>query len=207
MTPRICFAVAGLAMCMWAGCGGSETSSNSGSGGNAGSGSAGSERSRWEVRAAGTSVGTGGSPVGFGQCVETPNAIAPDMPSPLGFSANDVLALAGGADQSDLAWLMSDLYATHTRAQTQTSLTLTFAPQPIAVRFIDNQGGGCPGPGLGVACTVCEKQMEIDIEVTLVTGDGALNEKLSVTLRRPPRRTRFHADVMSRSRRGQLSLE
>ena len=143
--------------------------------------------------------GTGGSgPGGIGQCVETPNAIAADMTSPLGFSANDVLALVGGAHQSDLAWMMSDLYATHTRAQTQTSLTLTLAPQPTAVRFVDNQGGGCPGPGLGVACTVCAKRMEIDIEVTLVTGDGALNEKLNVTLKTTTKNApTFNTDVMS----------
>lgn len=79
--------------------------------------------------------------------------------------------------------MTSDLYATHTRAQTQTPLTLTFAAQPTAVRFVDNQGGGCPGPGSAAACFACPKRMEIDIELTVVTGDGALNEPLKVTLK------------------------
>ena len=60
--------------------------------------------------------------------METPSTIAADTTSALGFSANDVLAIAGGAHPSDLAWMMSDLYATHTRAQTAALLTASGAP-------------------------------------------------------------------------------
>jgi hypothetical protein len=178
-----------IALAALAGCGGSE--SNPGTAGAGGSGDAGSGgASSSGGGGAGTAgsgggsagAGVGGSGSGFGPCVETPSTIAADMTSPLGFSANDVLADVGGAHQSDLAWVVSDLYATHTRAQTQTPLTLTLAPQPTAVRFIDNQGGGCPGPGSEAACIDCPKRMEIDIGLTMVTGDGALNEQLKLTL-------------------------
>jgi hypothetical protein len=199
MTLSVRFAVTGLTVLLLAACGGSESSpANGGAGGS--SGGAGSSAAGGSTGSGGTSVGAGGTmpggaggtgPGGIGQCVETTSAIAADMTSSLGFSANDVLAIVGGAHPSDLAWVASDLYATHTRALTQTPLTLTLGSQPSAVRFIDSQGGGCPGPGLGVACIVCMKRMEIDIDVTLVTGDGALNEKLSVTLKT----TTFHFTV------------
>lgn len=188
MTLRIPICTGGLiAFTAVAGCSGAENnagaSGSAGSGGATASGGAGGGTAGTTLGGAGTSVGVGGAGPGFTQCMETPSTIAPDATTALGFSANDVLAIAGGPHASDLAWMMSDLYATHTRAQTQTPLTLTLAAEPTAVRFIDNQGGGCPGGGLGVACTVCQKRMEIDIGLTLVTGDGALNEELKVTLK------------------------
>jgi len=188
MTLRIPICIGGLiAFTAIAGCGGAESnpggSGTAGSGGTSATGGAGGGTAGSTVGGGGTDVGAGGSGTGFMQCTETPSTIAADTTSALGFSDNDVLAIAGGAHPSDLAWMMSDLYATHTRALTQTPLTITLAAQPTAVRFIDNQGGGCPGGGLGIACTLCPKRMEIDIGLTLVTGDGALNEDLKVTLK------------------------
>src|SRR4051812_49345373 len=173
MTLRFPICTGGLiAFTAITGCGGAENnpggSGTAGSGGTSATGGAGGGTAGSTVGGGGT--GVGGAGPGFTQCMETPSTIAADTTSALGFSANDVLAIAGGAHPSDLAWVMSDLYATHTRALTQTPLTLTLASQPTAVRFIDNQGGGCPGGGVEIACTVCPKRMEIDIGLTLVTG-------------------------------------
>jgi len=166
-----------IALAALVGCGGAEGNpAPMGVGGSSGGGAGGSS-------SGGGGAGVGGAGGGFSECVETPSTIAADMISALGFSANDVLALTGGTHQSDLAWMMSDLYATNTRAGTQTPLTLTFAAQPTAVRFVDNQGGGCPGPGSEAACVTCPKRMEIDVGLTIVTADGALNEQLNVTLK------------------------
>jgi hypothetical protein len=170
----------GVALVALAGCGGSE----SGSGGTSGGGQGGAGVGAGGSGTAGTSSGVGGDGSGYGgPCVETPNEVMASQATSLGFSADDVLAITGGAHQTDLAWMMSDLYATHSRANTQTPLTFTLAPTPTAVRFIDVKGGGCPGGGLGVACTLCASRLEIDIGVTVVTGDGALNEELAVTLK------------------------
>ncbi len=113
-------------------------------------------------------------------CVESVAPVEASQQTPLGFSAKDVLAAIGGAHRADFAWIASSLYATHGRAETQTAVTLTLAATPSAVRFIDSQGGGCIG-GHG-PCITCSPRLEIDLGVTLVSDDGALDEKLAVTL-------------------------
>jgi hypothetical protein len=127
---------------------------------------------------AGTS-GSGGG--GYSECAETPSEIRSDQTTTLGFSAEDVLAGVGGLHATDLAWVSSALYATHARAGTITSLELDFSATPSAVRFVDSQGGGCIG--VDGPCLICEQRVEIDIDLSAATGDGSLDEQLTVTLK------------------------
>ena len=162
------------ALVVLAGCGGADGGSAGPQGGAGTSGGS---------NATGGGSGVGGSaPGGIRECVETPSEIPPSQSTTLGFSANDVLAVTGGAHETDLAWVASSLYATHSRSSMQTPLTLTVAAAPTAVRFVDSQGGGCPTGGSDAPCIVCSSRLEIDVGVTIVTGDGALQEQLGVTL-------------------------
>src|SRR4051794_15273296 len=115
MMLRIPICTGGLiAFTALAGCGGAENNpggGTAGSGGTTATGASGGETAGSTVGGGGTEVGVGGAGPGFTQCMETPSTIAADTTSALGFSANDVLAIAGGAHPSDLAWVMSDLYA------------------------------------------------------------------------------------------------
>jgi hypothetical protein len=143
-----------------------------------------------------------------GPCVETTSLIAPAQVTVLGFSAHDVLAATGGAHTIDLAWIPETLYATHARASTRTAFTLTFAATPTAVRFIDSQGGGCPdrgppGYGRGQPCIVCSSRLEIDVGLSVVTGDGALDEQLTVTFKTTSTHgPRFGADLAAADVKG-----
>jgi hypothetical protein len=128
----------------------------------------------------------GGAAAGAGtysECVETATEISIDAESALGFSARDVLARVGEWNEIDLLWMPSNLYATHSRSGTNTSFDIGLAEAydaPITVRFIDSQGGGCVG-GDG-PCTQCQGRLEIDHTLFIVSGDGALDEELPVTL-------------------------
>ncbi len=155
-----------------------------GAGGVVSSGGGGASNGGAIAKAGSTAVGGTGAAAGaagsLNGCVDTPTDVAADEITALGFSANDVLAKAGGTHTTDLLWLASDLYATHSRGGTVTPLTLVFADAPGSVRYIDSQGGGCSG-GAG-PCWTCQSRMEIDLELQLTSGDGALDELVTVTL-------------------------
>lgn len=136
-----------------------------------------------------------------GPCLETPSVVAPDQVTPLGFSAKDVLAATGGGHTIDLAWIPETLYATHARAGGKVAFALTFAATPSEVRFIDSKGGGCPDrgagdEGLGAPCIVCLSRLEVDVGLHMLSGDGALDEQLTVTLKAiSPSGPRFRAEL------------
>ncbi len=148
--------------------------------GGGGASSGGSTAKGGSTASAGAGVGGTGIAGGFSECVDTPSDVTADEVTALGFSANDVLAAVGGTHETDLLWMASDLYATHSLAGTVTPLTLTLADAVTAARYIDSQGGGCVG-GDG-PCLVCQPRAEIDVEFGIQSGDGALDETFSVTL-------------------------
>jgi len=165
--------------------GGSDNGTGAGgqaSAGSGGSSSAGAPGSSGNGNAGGGSAGStsAGAPGGFSECVDTPSDIEVDEVTPLEFSAADVVTTVGGTHELDLLWMGSDLYASHARSGMVTPLTLVFGDVPVAARYIDSQGGGCVG-GDG-PCIVCMGRVELDIDLQLTSGDGALDEQLTVTL-------------------------
>jgi hypothetical protein len=127
----------------------------------------------------GGASGTGGAG-GFGGCVDTPSAVDLNYQTNLGFSGADLLAKVGAEQKSDLKWLGSYMYASHSKSGTQTFVTLTFDQTSAVARFVDSTGGGCVG-GDG-PCLTCMPRLEIDINLKLVSEDGSLNDTLKVTL-------------------------
>jgi hypothetical protein len=159
---------------------------NTGGGGASSGGSSakgGSPAKGGSTGSAGAGVGGTGSGGGFSECVDTPSDVTADEVTALGFSANDVLAAVGGTRETDLLWMPSDLYATHSLAGTVTPLTLTVANAVTASRYIDSQGGGCVG-GDG-PCFVCTPRAQLEVELDIQSGDGALDEVFTVTLEVP----------------------
>ncbi len=158
------------------------TTNNGGGGASTGGSTAkgGATAKGGSTASAGAGVGGMGTAGGYSECVETTSEIGADEVTALGFSANDVLAAVGGTRETDLLWMPSDLYATHSLAGTVTPLTLMLADAVTATRYIDSQGGGCPGGN--AACFLCQSRAEVDVELGIQSGDGALDELFTVTL-------------------------
>jgi hypothetical protein len=85
----------------------------------------------------------------------------------------------GASGSEALKWISGTMYATSALAGTETTLTLAFA-NPSAT-YVDSTGGGCPAGGEG-PCIMCEPRLEIDVDLTLTTADGALDEKVRAKL-------------------------
>lgn len=127
-------------------------------------------------------TGGSGGIIGNGECTETTTDVAPDSQTALGFSANDLLATVGGARQSDLYWMPSNLYATNSLAGTATPLTLEVTlSTTLSPTYVDSQGGGCPSGGLP-ACIECRSRLLVPVDMAIATGDGALNEHVAFVL-------------------------
>ena len=187
MTLRIPICTGGLiAFTAIAGCGGAEN--NPGGGGTAGCGRHNGRGAQAGARRVAPSEPAARAwawaelAQGFMAVTETPSTIAADTTSALGFSANDVLAIAGGAHPSDLARScpisMRRIRARRPRRRSRSPSR--HSPQRCASST--TRAAGARAAELRSLAPVCPKRMEIDIGLTLVTGDGALNEELKVTL-------------------------
>jgi len=94
-----------------------------------------------------------------------------DRQSALGFAAADLLDNAGGTRQQTLRWqtLRFGSYGPETGEQT---LHVTITPVGSTARLVDyrqKQGGG-------EIALDCADQLEVDVELRLVSGGGALDE-------------------------------
>lgn len=106
-------------------------------------------------------------------CDEQPTELTRNEISDLGFSADDVLALAEGTHDTSLLWDRDG-------STTPLALSVTDA---LGYRFITSEAvypdGGGEQPAIGI---VCEDRLEIDVEITFTTGDGAFDEAWTSTL-------------------------
>jgi hypothetical protein len=114
--------------------------------------------------------------------VDTRSAVALGDKTALGFAPAELLAKVGGTQELSLEWLtVAAANATHTRAGTETSLTLAFDDASAQASYVDSVGGGCPRSG-EAPCIVCTSRLEIAIDLKLTSGDGALADSTRVTL-------------------------
>jgi hypothetical protein len=119
--------------------------------------------------------------------ISTPLASV-DAVSLLGFSASQILAFATGRHESTLAWHdlqnavlsnaddagVSDVDYSPGPGETPVALTLTYSDGAIRFRHLE--------PNNPAVADWCSDYMEIDVDASLVTSDGALDEGFATTL-------------------------
>lgn len=124
-----------------------------------------------------------GAEAGAGACDSTRDTIELDAVSPLGFSAADVVALAGGTHTETLAWLENEIASSSGGEPTEVEVRLEFDGE---ARFVDrkpkqNTGEELDEAGPGIALeSTCHDRLELEATLTLKTADGALDETLPV---------------------------
>ncbi|HVZ35078.1 MAG TPA: hypothetical protein VG963_21780 [Polyangiaceae bacterium] len=120
----------------------------------------------------------GGTETGGAYCrAASTQTVALDAVTDLSFSANDVLAYAGGAHQETITWLPASLtsYGPESGAQ---SLSLSLVPAGNRARYVHY----VPDTGGLDIGTNCRDALEVDMEVTLQSGQGALDEHFQAIL-------------------------
>lgn len=106
-------------------------------------------------------------------CQDTPTDVTLEEVTELGFSAAEVLARLPASEVALLTW----------EGGGTTDLTLTYAPA-AAARFVDSVAVYPDGDGETPAIAViCEDRVEIDLDFTIATTDGALDEDLAAPIR------------------------
>lgn len=124
-----------------------------------------------------------GGEAGGDHCDSTPEPIELDAMSPLGFSAADVVALAGGTHTETLAWLENEVASSSGSEPTEVEVRLEFDGE---ARFVDrepkmNDGEDLAEGGPDIAYeSTCHDRLELEATLTLRTADGALDETLPV---------------------------
>ena len=130
----------------------------------------------------GNPVDTGGEPSGnAGSCEEVETVITPDELTPLGFSAADVLGVAGGRHTETLAWLQGGLATSSGGEPTQVEVNVDFDGSARFIESSPRQSLG--GSGSAADFAICNDRVELDATLTVSTADGALDETVSAVLR------------------------
>jgi hypothetical protein len=133
----------------------------------------------------GNDLGTGGSAGAdggltgeTGLCTEATTELALDETSPLGFSADDVLAFAAGEHEAALEYDPGSSDNFTLSVGDDTTLTLTVEPTGSAT-FVDSAPESFDSGGLMIDIgSDCPDRIAIDVVVTISTADGAFAEQL-----------------------------
>jgi hypothetical protein len=125
-----------------------------------------------------------------GGCVDTVTVLGSvDEVAALGFSAAQVLAVAEGSHASELVWgaglgegPVTVAFGPESGAGT---LTVDVAYAGGEVRFVSSKPEESEGEGLddGAFLASCSDRLEVDVEVSVKTGGGALDESFTAPLR------------------------
>jgi hypothetical protein len=121
-----------------------------------------------------------------GACDEDVTDVELDAGTALGFSANQVLAFAGGEHTVSLAWLDSNVEYGPESGRSEISVTV----EPLAAHFVDRSprttsGGseeGTPTIDIGTPLDGCRDSLRIDVRIGVSTTGGALAETVDTTL-------------------------
>lgn len=105
-------------------------------------------------------------------CTDTYTDLAIDEVSPMGFSADEVLAAIAGSRSETLQW--SD--------GSHTSVTVEATYGGGLTRFVDSEPTPSDGGMENAAAALCEDRVEIEAQVSVSTDDGLLNEIFDVML-------------------------
>ncbi|MBK9757013.1 MAG: hypothetical protein IPO88_26670 [Nannocystis sp.] len=131
-----------------------------------------------------TGATTGETGLPNNPCIDTPTVLAVDEPSPLGFSAAELLAGKLGQRSTTLTFAGEPTTLSDDLKNKQLPLTLDLRHEGGEVRFIDAE----PNPdyddsgnesGLGGECT---DRLEVDVEIDFVTAAKEFDEHRQATL-------------------------
>lgn len=134
----------------------------------------------------GGGTGTGnsgqGTPVGSGCQQGASRELALDEETPLGFAARDVLDIVEGTHQQTISWNEIEV-ASYEPEHGDQSLTIQIARQS-APRWVEYARTESPMGGglLGMVEDRCLPTLEVDLQVSVQSDEGALNEKFTTTL-------------------------
>lgn len=137
----------------------------------------------------GTSTGNpdrnnGGETAGSAMCeADGSEPLTLDQETSLGFRVSEVLAFVEGTHEETLTWYPQEIaeYGPESGQQALT-LTVTRKGAPRFARYRMKQGSGAGLGEIAIAGGGCEPAVEVDVDITLRTAQGALNETLSTTL-------------------------
>jgi hypothetical protein len=126
-------------------------------------------------------VGSGEGTAG-GACDETVSDVGLDEQTPLGFSADDVLAFAGGEHTVSLAWVESNVAYGPEHGRSEITLTV----EPLAAHFVarspKTSSGSGPTIDIGTPLDGCRGSVKIDVRLGLSTQGGALAETVDTVI-------------------------
>jgi hypothetical protein len=105
-------------------------------------------------------------------CVFASSPLSLQEPSPLGFSAGQVLALAEGQQSAAFGWLQTTGFSYGPESGTGQVTVRTSVTGPAKFARVDVRRGQ----------SHCEDQVRIPVSVVLATAGGALDESLTVDL-------------------------
>jgi hypothetical protein len=133
----------------------------------------------------GTDEPNGGEGTAGGGCDEQVTDVELDAGTSLGFSANQVLAFAGGEHTVSLAWLDSNVEYGPESGRSEITLTL----EPLAAHLVDRSpssfsDGREEGPAIGLATPLdgCRDSLRIDVRIGVTTQGGALAETVDTVI-------------------------
>ncbi len=133
----------------------------------------------------GAENGTGGGTAleGGSSCEEDTTELELDEVSPLGFSAEDVLALAEGTHEATLTWAPDEASMATTTLESGTTAVTLVVEAAGPASFVDAEPPSSGGTvGMIALGRVCPDRVDVPVTVTLTTADGALDETLEGTL-------------------------
>ncbi len=150
-------------------------------------GQTGGEIGAGEPNGTGGTEGTGGGPTtGGGLCDVTDTTLVPrGEVTPLGYSADQILAFAGGVHRVPVQWKDgSSEFATlsTTPASGETELELTVSYEDGDVSLVQRQPGTSGGAGPAIASDPCNDQLTIEVTVQVKTDNGAFDDTFPATL-------------------------
>jgi hypothetical protein len=117
-------------------------------------------------------------------CDETATVLASsDADSPLGFSADDMIVLAQGPFESPVHWLPAGEFATFGPEQGEGRITVSVSYAGGEIRFVESKPASNDSGQDIATINECHNRLEADVQMTLVTEGGALNEVVPAVLR------------------------
>jgi hypothetical protein len=166
---------------------------------------------------AGSQTGHDGDETGSGACEETVTVLGSlEEATALGFTAGEVLAQAEGTFESPIVWSAPGEIVAVGPEQGEGRLTLTVAHAGGEIRHVastprdvgggaENDGGMEGGPALGG--DVCKSRVEIDVQLTMVTSGGALNDTVpAIVASSDPRHVTLSAELDPDALAGSLEV-
>jgi hypothetical protein len=111
-------------------------------------------------------------------CDDTTSVLTQDEPCPLGFSADDVLAVVAGPASASATWTDGGATTTVTIQALLAGEVLYHDRSPVE----DTGGPEDTGPAMGAPDDGCPDWLEIPITLGLTTDDGAFDESVTASI-------------------------